>query len=211
MPRCPGQDSRYWTPKDLFDVPCTGCGQAIEFWKDEPSRICPACGREVRNPRIDPGCAEWCRYAPECLGQERSAPAVPVLDRFQALLDGRLVTDPAARASARRFLARAQRSLPGERLDPCVLQASALLMGALVGSGVPGSIDPATFPALLERAGIEATLAQRICDLVRIVSGGGSGQSPEGEVLIELLKSDQPAGGKTGTGEPTGGSSAPTE
>jgi len=203
MPRCPGQDLRYWTPNDLFDVPCTGCGQAIEFWKDEPIRVCPACGHEVRNPRIDPSCTEWCRYAPECLGLDGIAPAVPVLERFQALLDARLVTDPAARASARRFLACAQRSLPAERLDPCVLQAAALLMGALAGSRVPGSIDPGTFPALLERAGIEATLAQRICDLMRIVSGGGSDPSPEGEVLAELLKSDQPATGKSSTRDPT--------
>jgi hypothetical protein len=194
MPRCPGQDMRYWTPKDVFDVPCVGCGNAIEFWKDEPSRICPTCRHEMRNPRIDPGCAEWCQYAPECLGQEGSAPAVPVIDRFQALLDGRLVTDPAARGHARRFLARAQRSLPSNQLDPCVLQATALLVGVLAGSRIPGSVDPGTFPAMLERAGIEATVAQRICDLVRTVSGGGSDRSAEGEVLVDVMRTEHAAG-----------------
>jgi hypothetical protein len=200
---------RYWTPKDVFDVPCESCGNAIEFWKDEPSRICPACGHEVRNPRIDPGCAEWCRYAPECLGRDGSAPAAPLIDRFQALLDGRLVADPAARGHARRCLARAQRSLPSNQLDPCVLQAAALLVGALAGSRIPGSVDPGTFPGMLERAGIEATVAQRICELVRKVSGGGSDRSAEGEVLTEVMKSEKPTGLTGGAGDQTGGSLAP--
>jgi len=205
MPRCPGQDMRYWTPKDVFDVPCVSCGSAIEFWKDEPSRICPTCGHEMRNPRIDPGCAEWCQYAPECLGQEGSAPAVPVIDRFQGLLDGRLVTDPAAREHARRFLARAQRSLPSNQLDPCVVQAAALLVGAVAGSRIPSSVDPGTFPAMLERAGIEATVAKRICDLVQTVSGGGSDRSAECEVLVEVMRTENAAGPGTDEGNSAGG------
>ena len=208
MPRCPGQDQRYWTSRDVFEVPCAGCGREIEFWKDEPSRICPACGHEMRNPRIDPGCVEWCQYAPECIGREGSVPAVPVIDRLRTLLDGRLVTDPAAREHARRLLARAQRSLPSDRLDPCVLQAAALLVGALTGSRIPGSVDPETFPAMLERAGIEAIVAQRICDLVGTISAGGSDPSAECEVLTEGMKSerstDQPTGANDQTGEGLG-------
>jgi endogenous inhibitor of DNA gyrase (YacG/DUF329 family) len=67
-PRCPGQDSRYWTPEDIFEVPCPGCGHQIEFFKDDPALACRRCGHEVANPRIDPGCANWCDLAPECLG-----------------------------------------------------------------------------------------------------------------------------------------------
>lgn len=69
MPRCPGQDMRYWTPKDIADVRCPNCNKEMEIWKDEPMRICKGCGREVRNPNIDPGCAKWCKYAKECLGK----------------------------------------------------------------------------------------------------------------------------------------------
>ncbi len=67
--RCPGQDLRYWKPEDIFDVPCPFCGIEIEFWKDEPIRHCPECKKEVRNPKIDSGCAEWCKYADDCLGK----------------------------------------------------------------------------------------------------------------------------------------------
>lgn len=64
---CPGQDLRYWKPEDIFTVACLHCGAEIEFWKDEPARQCPSCRKQVRNPKLDPGCAEWCQHAPECL------------------------------------------------------------------------------------------------------------------------------------------------
>ena len=44
------------------------CGELIEFWKDEPKLKCPKCGKLAVNPKLDLGCAEWCRYAKECLG-----------------------------------------------------------------------------------------------------------------------------------------------
>ncbi|MCK5058520.1 MAG: hypothetical protein KAT34_17830 [Candidatus Aminicenantes bacterium] len=68
-PRCPGQDQRYWKPEDIYDVMCPHCSTAIEFWKDEPLHYCPECKKPVRNPKIDTGCAEWCKYAEECLGE----------------------------------------------------------------------------------------------------------------------------------------------
>lgn len=65
-PRCPGQDPRYWKPDDIFYVDCPQCGAKVEFWKDEPVRPCPACQAEVRNSKLGPGCAAWCRHADEC-------------------------------------------------------------------------------------------------------------------------------------------------
>ena len=70
---CPGQDQRYWRPEDIFQVACPHCSHEIEFWKDEPARICSGCKKEVRNPRIDLGCAKWCRKANKCLGKEVKA------------------------------------------------------------------------------------------------------------------------------------------
>ena len=59
---------RYWKPEDICTAACPHCGVEIEFWKDEPLRQCSACHKEVRNPKLDQGCAEWCKHAPECLG-----------------------------------------------------------------------------------------------------------------------------------------------
>jgi ribosomal protein S27E len=40
-----------WTPRDVFEVECPGCGQAMEFFKDEERRKCRKCGRMVVNPK----------------------------------------------------------------------------------------------------------------------------------------------------------------
>ncbi len=66
--KCPGQDSRYWKPGAIFDVKCPGCGEMIEFFKDDTRRRCPNCGQEVPNPEMDFGCAAYCPYAEHCLG-----------------------------------------------------------------------------------------------------------------------------------------------
>jgi hypothetical protein len=63
---CPGQDTRYWTPDDIFDVPCSHCGKAIEFFKDDAKRCCPSCGRYNLNPKLDLSCGAWCHSAKEC-------------------------------------------------------------------------------------------------------------------------------------------------
>ena len=65
--RCPGQDMRYWKPEDIFDITCPHCGTDIEFWKDDPVRVCSKCNKEVRNPKINLSCAEWCKSADDCL------------------------------------------------------------------------------------------------------------------------------------------------
>jgi DNA-directed RNA polymerase subunit RPC12/RpoP len=66
--RCPGQDSRYWKPEAVYDVPCSQCGAPLEFFKDEPTRRCKKCGHKMVNPRMDFGCAAYCKYAEQCLG-----------------------------------------------------------------------------------------------------------------------------------------------
>jgi hypothetical protein len=66
---CPGQDTRYWKPGDIFEAPCPHCGHAVEFFKDESTRKCRQCHRLVTNPRMDFGCAAYCKYAEQCLGE----------------------------------------------------------------------------------------------------------------------------------------------
>lgn len=72
-PRCPGQDMRYWKPGDIFEIPCPHCGASVEFFKDEPTQPCRSCKQKIRNPKLDLGCAKWCQFAPECLGQAPQA------------------------------------------------------------------------------------------------------------------------------------------
>jgi len=66
--KCPGQDPAYWDRTAIFEVPCPSCGKPVEFFKDDTSGRCGACGYRFRNPKLDLGCAEWCPYAEQCLG-----------------------------------------------------------------------------------------------------------------------------------------------
>jgi hypothetical protein len=67
---CPGQDNRFLKPEDLSEVVCPKCGARAEFWKDDSHRDCRKCGQRIRNPKMDIGCAKWCKFAEDCLGPD---------------------------------------------------------------------------------------------------------------------------------------------
>ena len=67
--KCPGQDTRYWTKKAIFEVKCPQCGHGVEFFKDDTARKCPNCGHRFANPEMDFGCAAYCPYAEQCVGE----------------------------------------------------------------------------------------------------------------------------------------------
>ena len=66
--KCPGQDSRYWKPGAIFEAKCPKCGNEVEFFKDDTTRICKECSHRFLNPTMDFGCASYCQYAEQCIG-----------------------------------------------------------------------------------------------------------------------------------------------
>lgn len=64
--KCPGQNMQSWKPTDIYEVDCPVCGQSIEFFKDDPHRICSSCKSRVMNPNKNIGCREWCEFADAC-------------------------------------------------------------------------------------------------------------------------------------------------
>jgi len=66
--KCPGQDSRYWKPGAIFEAKCPECGIEVEFFKDDTARTCKKCGYRFLNPDMDFGCASYCKYAEQCIG-----------------------------------------------------------------------------------------------------------------------------------------------
>jgi HD superfamily phosphohydrolase YqeK len=66
--KCPGQDSRYWEPGAIFEAKCPKCGSDVEFFKDDASRKCKICDHRFLNPSMDFGCASYCKYAEQCIG-----------------------------------------------------------------------------------------------------------------------------------------------
>lgn len=66
--KCPGQDTQYWNQDAVFDVKCPQCSGSVEFFKDDTTRRCGQCGHRFVNPKMDFGCAAYCQYAEQCLG-----------------------------------------------------------------------------------------------------------------------------------------------
>jgi hypothetical protein len=65
---CPGQNTAFWRPEDIFDIICPACGDKVEFFKDDARRRCQGCGYVFSNPKLNEGCAQWCQFAEKCLG-----------------------------------------------------------------------------------------------------------------------------------------------
>lgn len=66
--KCPGQDMQYWKDDAIYEVDCPQCGRAVEFYKDDTTRSCGHCSHRFVNPRLDFGCAAYCKFAEQCIG-----------------------------------------------------------------------------------------------------------------------------------------------
>jgi len=193
--RCPGQDMRYLRPEDVFDIRCPHCKSEVEFFKDEPSLRCPSCGRQVRNPKIDLGCAKWCSFAKECLGE---APGSP--DEVQSLCQ-RLIREMKATFGsdqgridhAMEVLKYAETILESEGGDPLTVKAAAILhdIGIPEAQRKHGSSagrfqeleGPPIARAILERLGIEQSTIDHVCRIVGSHHSAKDIDSPEFRII----------------------------
>ena len=66
--KCPGQDTQYWNAEAIFETECPECGHPMEFFKDDATRRCGGCKKKIVNPKMDFGCASYCKFAEQCLG-----------------------------------------------------------------------------------------------------------------------------------------------
>jgi hypothetical protein len=176
--RCPGQEGRFWRPEDVFEVHCPHCQRAVEFFKDEPALRCPGCGQQVRNPKVDLGCAKWCPAAERCLGESPGE-----ADQVESLC-GRLISEMQASFGpdqrridhALAVLGYAERILAAEGGDPLVVKAAAILhdIGIQEAQRKHGSSagrfqeieGPPIARAIMEKLGIEEETIEHVCRIV---------------------------------------------
>jgi hypothetical protein len=191
--RCPGQDQRYWTAEDIFDLRCPYCGYEIEFWKDEPFRICKQCSREIRNPRINLGCAKWCKNADACLGRSTGDDgnvAAPVVERLAAALEEK-IQDDARLKNARLVCCRVDQSLDVSVSDPLSTKAVAFLAGALMAEPtIPQDEALSILEFVSEQAGFEEDTTDRIREILTDVLSGKPSYLESRLVLSALNKTD---------------------
>jgi hypothetical protein len=181
MPRCPGQDMRFWTAEDIFDVNCPYCDYPIEFWRDEPFRLCRSCKKEVRNPRIDLGCAQWCKFGDQCLGRSANEQlvAAPVIEKLKALLEPLAKAAPARYEMALEIERIANLLLTAEGGDPCRVKTGALLVGMVQGELHPEKM----IRDALQKTILDADECDAVCLLVQQVLSGEKPESIEVSVV----------------------------
>ncbi|ROQ93402.1 HD domain-containing protein [Desulfosoma caldarium] len=177
--RCPGQDSRFWKPGAIFEAKCPQCGQSVEFFKDETSRKCARCGHKFVNPRMDFGCAAYCKFADQCLGDlppELLAQRENLLkDRVAVEMKKNFGRDFKRIAHAGRVARYAEKLAVPVGADPAVVLIAALLH-EVTPNGTP---DPASTKAkeLLFRLGARPDLVDEVCAVIDAIahsSGQGS-------------------------------------
>lgn len=175
MIRCPGQDLRFWKLGDIFEVQCPHCGTSVEFWKDEPSVKCPHCRKAIVNPRLDLGCAQWCRHAEECLGAVMDPQSIlckKLIKEMKAFF-GR---DEATIDHALAVFRNAQEILASEPGDAHTVNAAAILH-PLGGPCPARDVPPAerNLPAvkdILTRCGMDPGPADQVCRIIEAHCGG---------------------------------------
>jgi hypothetical protein len=127
--KCPGQDTRYWKPDDIFVAECPKCGAEIEFFKDDTRRRCAWCGHMFYNPKIELGCAEWCQYAEKCVPDlvRAKKAAQNFKELLSEMVESHLKADAAAWTQTAQGVQYAQDLLKAEGGDPKVVLAAVLL------------------------------------------------------------------------------------
>lgn len=189
---CPGQDTRYWRPDDIFNVPCASCGASIEFFKDDASRRCPKCGTRVQNPRLTMGCAQWCEHAKECLGYDpkqavEGAADQSVADRIIHAIKEEFGEGSAALQQALKAHDRARHLLKTEEASPGIVIPAVLLLkfaDEKVNAGSAGGHEELAYiKGILKAAGISANALDEVCGIIKSYHAGDTDSSPELRVL----------------------------
>ena len=178
--KCPGQDTQYWQPGAIFEVGCPECGAKVEFFKDDTTRKCSACGHRFVNPKMDFGCASYCQYAEQCLGDlppELIAQKEDLLkDRVALEMKRYFKTDFKRIGHATRVARYAERIGKYESGNLAVILSAAYLhdIGIVEAQRRHGSTapeyqeqeGPSVARSILEKLGASEKLIEEVCDIV---------------------------------------------
>ena len=179
MKRCPG--SMAFTQAKPESVKCPDCGTDVEVWSDEATGQCPSCSRTVIRTATQ-SCVDWCKYAKECLGDEkfRKYGAMKAAMRKPALLkavEDHLAADAPRLNHAKKVVSYAELILSDEPLaDPNVVIAAAALhnTGGLDGAGdepaaragQPAEVSLQTVTAILQKLEYPDGFIKQVCQII---------------------------------------------
>ena len=178
--KCPGQDMQYWKPDAVFETDCPQCGAKVEFFKDDQMRKCGSCGHRFVNPNMDFGCAAYCAYAEQCIGNLPSE----VLAKRDDMLKDRVAiemkkyfrTDFRRIGHATRVARYAERIGKAEKGNIAVVLAAAYLHDIGIheaerkynstAARYQEEEGPPIAKMILEKLGAKSELIEEVCDIV---------------------------------------------
>jgi len=209
--KCPGQDMQFWKPGDIFEVACPACGRTVEFFKDDTARRCGHCGHRFANPKMDFGCAAYCPYAEQCIGD---LPPEVALQQENLLKDKVAVAvkqyygrDFKRIGHASRVARYAEQIAQVEKANLAVVLTAAYLLDvdrvAVNRVAVErADVDPthgdtrdpgkagngsAVARAILDRVHARRELADAVCELIAQFKTNGRGASLESRVVCDAV------------------------
>jgi hypothetical protein len=188
-PRCPGQNLQYWEFDDIYNINCPFCDHEIEFWKDEPLRMCPNCSEEVRNTKMDLGCAKWCKFAEDCIGKSVEQNSDSVIDRLTVLIKRQLNKTDKSLKRAKLFSEKAEKISAETAVSICVVKAGAMLLGAATNDD--NTLTPlANERDILLQAGLDPESIEQITAITAAIIADKILPSAEFKIINELRKKD---------------------
>jgi DNA-directed RNA polymerase subunit RPC12/RpoP len=187
MMRCPGQDTAFWDFKAIYDVKCPKCGQPVEFFKDEPARMCKKCGYEFVNPRMDFGCAAYCKYAEQCLG---SLPPELIAEKEELFKDRiaievkKYLGSDFKRISRTMKVARnVEQIIKSEIANPGVIISASYLKD--LGANETESVIIAK--EILSKLGAKEGLIEEVCNLITDLNKGIKNKTINHQILNDAI------------------------
>jgi len=192
--RCPGQNTLFWKPDDIYDVTCPSCGAPVEFWKDDSKRSCK-CGHRFLNPKRDLGCLEYCKYAEQCMPDMFQGENLKALYRDRLLVGAKIALKPEdARLKRSQEIAEvAEEILDGEGGQPKVVFAATIL-GDLVLNSHPQGVSSsqgespiAIVTKVLADLGTEKEVIDQVCQIVEDRINATSSEEVNHRIVSDAL------------------------
>ena len=195
--RCPGQNTMFWKPDDIYDVKCPNCGAPVEFWKDDSKRSCD-CGHRFLNPKRDLGCLEYCKYAEDCMPEMFQGENLKALYRDRLLVAARIALKPEDTRLERsqEISELAEEILDGESGQPKVVFAATILgdlvlnsqpQGGQAASAAPGDSPSAIVTKVLADLGTEKEVIDQVCQIIQHRINGTSTEDINHRIVSDAL------------------------
>lgn len=181
--KCPGQDMQYWTAEAIFEVNCPECEKSVEFYKDDTTRSCPHCTHRFVNPKMDFGCAAYCKFAEQCIGtlpEEFVGTQDSLLkDKVAVEIKRFYKTDFKQIGHLSRLANHAEKIGKEEGVNLAIVLCSAYL------KDIAAAASDTTPESILKNLGAKDEMVEEVCGLIQSLDDSTDSLSREAAVLAD--------------------------